>query len=102
MSSEFDMTDLGKLSHYLGIEVKLESDYIELRQKAYAKRLLERAGTRDCNPVKYPTESRIQLDKDNNGKPVDSTMYKSIVGGLRFLVLVHTGLEISYVVGVVS
>lgn len=45
MSGEFDMTDLGRLSYYLGSEVRHEAGYIELRQTAYAKRLLEKAGT---------------------------------------------------------
>lgn len=100
ISKEFDMTNMGKLSYYLGIEVKQEADYIELRQTAYAKKLLEKVGMRDCNPVKYPMEPRIQLDKDVKGKPVDSTMYKSTVGGLRYLV--HTQPDISYAVWVVS
>ncbi|KAL8106265.1 hypothetical protein AgCh_029885 [Apium graveolens] len=60
MRSEFDMSDLGKLAYYLGIE----------------------------------------LSKDVTGKAVDSTIYKSLVGGLRYLV--HTRSDISYAVGMVS
>ncbi|XP_074341896.1 secreted RxLR effector protein 161-like [Apium graveolens] len=37
------MTDLGKLSYYLGIEVKQEAGYIELKQLGYAEKLLKRA-----------------------------------------------------------
>lgn len=35
MSTEFEMSDLGKLSYYLGIEVNQEKDYIELKQTSY-------------------------------------------------------------------
>lgn len=39
MLREFDMSDLGKLSYYLGIEVEQRRGVIELRQTGYAKRL---------------------------------------------------------------
>ena len=88
MNQEFDMSDLGKLAYYIGIEVEQRNGFTELRQTAYAKKVLERAGMLDCNPVKYPMESKILLHKDENGKLVNSTMFKSIIGGLRYLV--HT------------
>lgn len=100
MSREFDMSDLGRLSYYLGIEVEQGKDYIELKQTAYAKKLLEKARMFDCNPVRFPMEPKLQLHKDERGKPVNATEYKSIVGSLRYLV--HTRPDIAYSVGVVS
>ncbi|KAL8133491.1 hypothetical protein AgCh_008813 [Apium graveolens] len=94
------MTDLGKLSHYLGIEVKQERDNIELRQTAYAKSLLEKAGLSDCNSAKYPMEVKMHIEKDEKGKAADSTRFKSLVGGLRYLV--HTRPDIAFAVGIVS
>ena len=100
MNKEFDMSDLGKLSHYLGIEVNQKGDYIKLNQVAYDQKLLEKAGMYDCNSAKYPMETKIQLDKDVKGKAVNPTQYKSIVGGLRYLV--HTRPDIAYAVGIVN
>lgn len=100
MGEEFDMTDLGKLSHYLGMEVSQQLGYIELKQESYAKKLLVRAGMAECRSAKYPMETSIQLDKDEKGKAVDATQFKSIVGGLRYLV--HTRPDIAYAVGIVS
>lgn len=40
MSSEFDMSDLGLLSYYLGIKVEQGRDYIELKQESYARKIL--------------------------------------------------------------
>ncbi|XP_074356716.1 secreted RxLR effector protein 161-like [Apium graveolens] len=54
----------------------------------------------DCKPVKYPVETKIQIDKDEKGKAVNPTQFKSIVGGLRYLV--HTRPDIAYDVGIVS
>lgn len=89
------------LSYYLGIEVEQSNkEYIELKQAAYTKKILEKAGMDGCNSVKYPIEPKIQLHKDENGKIVNSTDFKSMVGGLRYFV--HTSPDIAYVVGVVS
>lgn len=100
MAAEFDMSDMGKLTYYLGIEVEQGKDYIELKQSAYAKKILERAGLNECKPVSYPMDSKLQLCKDEHGKLVNSTEFKSLVGGLRYLV--HTRPDIAYAVGVVS
>lgn len=64
MRKEFDMSDLEKLSYYLGIEVRQKEGSIELRQIGYAKRLIERARMLGCKPTKYPIEAKHQLSKD--------------------------------------
>ncbi|XP_023762718.2 uncharacterized mitochondrial protein AtMg00810-like [Lactuca sativa] len=91
---------MGLLSYYLGIEVSQELRGISLKQEGYARKLLEKAGLLDCNPIETPMENNLELTKDESGKPVDATEYRSIVGGLRYLC--HTRPDISYVVGVVS
>lgn len=100
MSSNFEMSNLGRLSYYLGIEVKQSEGYIELKQTGYARKILEKAGMNDCNPAKYPMDPKELLTKDEGGTAVDATQYKSLVGGLRYLV--HTRPDIAYSVGVVS
>lgn len=100
MSHEFDMSDLGKLSYYLGLEVTQGNGFIELRQSNYAKKMLEKAGMAECNAVKFPMEHKLQLNVDLTGKPVNPTHFKSIVGGLRYLV--HTRPDIAYTIGIVS
>ena len=54
----------------------------------------------DCNPVKFPMEPKLQMHKDEKGKPVNAMEFKSMVGGLRYLV--HTRPDLAYAVGVVS
>ncbi|XP_074323896.1 secreted RxLR effector protein 161-like [Apium graveolens] len=53
-----------------------------------------------CNPVKYPMEPNMLLCKDEQGKAVDSTQFKSLVGGLRYLV--HTHPDLAFSVGIIS
>lgn len=54
MSGKFEMSNLGKLSYYLGVEVEQGIGYTKLKQAAYARKILERAGLGDCKPNKIP------------------------------------------------
>lgn len=98
MSKNFEMTDLGKLNYYLGIKVEQEDGCIKLRQTGYAKKIIEKAGMKGCNSTKYPMDPKEQIDKDERGKTVDVTQYKSTIGGLRYLVhtrpILHTQFEL--------
>ena len=44
MFKAFDMSDLGLLCFYLGVEVRQDASGIALRQTHYAKRILELGG----------------------------------------------------------
>ena len=100
MKKQFQMSDLGTLSYYLGIEVCQGSSGITISQERYAHKLLERADMIGCNPSSTPMESRLKLLKESTAPPVDATTYRSIVGGLRYLL--HTRPDISFSVGYVS
>lgn len=100
MGVKFDMSDIGKLSYYLGIEVDQGKDYIRLKQAGYATKLLEKSGMLDCNSTKYPMDPKEVIHKDEKGVPVNVTEYKSLIGGLRYLV--HTHPDLAYSVGIIS
>lgn len=80
MMQEFDISDLGLLSYYLGIEVEQQGGHITLKQSAYAKRVLQQFGMIDCNPTKIPMEPRMKIGKDEEGTLVDSTEYRRVIG----------------------
>ena len=56
MTKEFEMSDLGFLTYYLGIEVEQQKAGITIKQSAYAKKVLDQFGIASCNPVKIPME----------------------------------------------
>jgi hypothetical protein len=100
MTLEFEMSDLGKLSFYLGIEVEQQQDYITIRQTGYAKKILEQFGMSECNVTKFPMDPGAKLDADKQGERIDATRYRRIIGCLRYLL--HTRPDMSYSVGVAS
>ena len=97
MMHEFEMSDLGLLTYYLGIEVEQQSTGISLKQTGYASKILTQFGMSDCNSVKTPMEPRMQLHKDAEGETVDDTEYRRVIGCLRYLL--HTRPDLSFSVG---
>jgi len=63
MKSTFQMSDLGLLKYYLGLEVVQAEDGITLCQRGYAAKILEGAGLAGCKPSKTPMEPRLKLSK---------------------------------------
>ena len=85
MMVEFEMSDLGMLHYFLGIEVVQSANGIFISQKKYVQDILDRFQMKDCNLVSTPTEFGLKLNEDHEGKKVDSTLYKKIVGSLMYL-----------------
>ena len=80
MMDEFEMTDLGMMHYFPGIEIVQSDDGIFLSQKKYVGEILDRFQMNDCNPVNTPVECGLKLHKDPEGKKVNSKLYKQIVG----------------------
>ena len=84
MKNQFEMSDLGLLTSYLGIEVTQERGKILLSQKSYALRILEQSGMSECNLAHTPLESRCKFRKESHPR-VNPTTYRSLMGSLRYL-----------------
>jgi len=100
MKMKFQMSDLGLLSYYLGIEVKQGADGIFLCQSGYAGKVLEHCGLASCNASATPMESRLKLSKSSPEEKVNATEYRRVIGTLRYLL--HTRPDLAFSVGYLS
>lgn len=100
MRSEFEMTDLGTLNYFLGLEFQYSSQGIVLHQRRYVQEVLRRFNMENCKEVATPIETNAKLSLDEEGISVDGTLYKQIVGSLRFIC--NSRPDISYGVGLIS
>jgi hypothetical protein len=98
LRSEFAVKDLGPLRYFLGIEVAPASSGLVLTQKKYALDLLRRAGMLQCQPVLTPMTVTDRLTSTDGEllSSEDATMYRSIVGGLQYIL--HTRPDLSFAV----
>ena len=100
MSKMFEMSDLGRLTYYLGIEVTVKEDGVVLKQERYAKKILEETGMSKCNPDRKPMIAGLELSKALDEKSIDRQQYRRSIGCLRYLP--HTRPDLSYSVGILS
>ena len=64
------------------------------------KEILKKFKMSNCNPVNTPIATRTKLSREGNGDFVDSTLFKSLVGSMRYLTITRP--DITYGVGLVS
>lgn len=100
MSAYFDMSDIGLLTYYLGIEVIQCKEGIVLKQERYAKKILSDTGMADCNAVRAPMEFGLKLSRAEEEQSIDAKEYRRSIGCLRYLL--HTRPNLSFSVGLLS
>eukprot|EP00253_Pinus_taeda_P001766 PITA_01766 len=96
----FEMTDLGHVHYYLGIELTQHPKFIFLFQKKYIGYLLNRFGMAKCNSLTTPMEQNLMLTSTEGKEFEYATKYRQLVGSLNYLT--STRPNISFVVGILS
>lgn len=100
MMNEFEMTDLGLMRYFLGIQVKQSKGHIFLSQEKYVEDLLKKFQMEKCKAVPTPMALNEKLQQ-NDGEPrVDDKLYRSLVGSLIYLT--NTRPDIMHSVSVIS
>ena len=85
MMNKYEMSDLGLLHYFLGIEVSHSEDGLFISQKKYTRSLLERFNMKDCKLIDTPMIANEKYSKDDGSKDVDGTLYRSLIGCLSYL-----------------
>ncbi|KAH9679831.1 hypothetical protein KPL71_026290 [Citrus sinensis] len=85
MSKEFEMSMMGELKYFLGLQIKQNEEGIFINQAKYVKDLLKRFGIDDSKTKNTPMSTTTKLDKDEKGKEVDIKMYRGMIGSLLYL-----------------
>ncbi|GJQ96936.1 retrovirus-related pol polyprotein from transposon TNT 1-94 [Tanacetum coccineum] len=85
MCSKFKMSMMGKLSFFLGLQISQSPRGIFLNQSKYTLESLKKYGMETCEPVDTPMVEKSKLDEDPQGKAVDPTRYRGMIGTLMYL-----------------
>ncbi|KAD2392703.1 hypothetical protein E3N88_39680 [Mikania micrantha] len=85
MTKNFEMSAMGELQFFLGLQIKQSPYGIFIHQSKYTKELLKKFDLQNCKNCSNPMSSTTQLDADLKGKSVDETLYRCMIGSLMYL-----------------
>nr|KYP39127.1 Retrovirus-related Pol polyprotein from transposon TNT 1-94 [Cajanus cajan] len=85
MQDEFEMSMMGELKFFLGLQIVQSDEGIKIHQTKYTKELLKKYKMDDTKPMKTPMHPSTTLGLDEDSPDIDSTMYRGMVGSLLYL-----------------
>ena len=85
LHNEFEMSMMGELNFFLGLQIKQLKDGIFINQEKYTKDLLKRFKFNEGKIAKTPMSTSTKLDNDEKGKWVDIKSYLGMIGSLLYL-----------------
>ena len=106
LHDEVQMTDLGPLTSFLGMEIQRHrpTRILHLSQQRYITSILERHGMSESSPISTPADPHVRLLKsppDHNADSVNQQRYQSAVGSLMYA-MIGTRPDIAFAVSAVS
>nr|GEU78415.1 copia protein [Tanacetum cinerariifolium] len=85
MKDKFQMSSMGELTFFLGLQVKQKQDGIFISQDKYVAEILRKFGLTDGKSTSTPIDTEKPLLKDSDGEDVDVHTYRSMIGSLMYL-----------------
>ncbi|GJW40634.1 ribonuclease H-like domain-containing protein [Tanacetum coccineum] len=76
MHGEFEMSMMGELNFFLGLQIKQMEDGIFFNQSKYIKEMLKKFGLEDSKPTKTSMSTKIKLTKDDEADSMDSSKFR--------------------------
>jgi hypothetical protein len=93
MKNEFQMSMMGELTFFLGIQVKQTNEGIFIYQAKYTNDLMKKFNMAELKPVSTPMSIAAALDPNENGKAVDQREYISMIGSLLYLTVTQSDIQ---------
>eukprot|EP00253_Pinus_taeda_P016515 PITA_16515 len=100
MQEEFEMSFLGELTYFLGVQIQQNEGGIFLSQTKYLKQILKKYGMEDAKPICTPMVTGCNLSINDKSAAVHQPTYRSMIGSLPYLTGIT--LDILHAVGIVG
>ncbi|KAI3730005.1 hypothetical protein L6452_18680 [Arctium lappa] len=85
MSKHFQMSMMGQMNFFLGLQVKQLQTGIFINQSKYISDILRKYQMKKSSPMKTPMSTTLKLHSDPDGKDVNATIYRGMIGSLMYL-----------------
>ncbi|KAJ9552991.1 hypothetical protein OSB04_017036 [Centaurea solstitialis] len=84
MQSEFEMSMMGELTLFLGLQVKQSSEGIFINQAKYIQDRLKKYKLNEGSPLRTPMATSLKLHKDLSGVSIECKIYRGMIGSLLY------------------
>ncbi|WVZ75916.1 hypothetical protein U9M48_023934 [Paspalum notatum var. saurae] len=85
MSREFEMSLMGELQFFLGLQIKQGLEGTFVHQAKYTRDILNKFNMGDSKPMTTPMSTNTALDADEDREAVDQKEFRGMVGSLLYL-----------------
>ncbi|GJR94704.1 putative ribonuclease H-like domain-containing protein [Tanacetum coccineum] len=85
MKDKFQMSSMGELTFFLGLQVQQKEDGIFISQDKYVAKILKKFNYSDVKSASTPVDLEKPLVKDGDADDVDVHLYRSMIGSLMYL-----------------
>ncbi|WVZ51786.1 hypothetical protein U9M48_002896 [Paspalum notatum var. saurae] len=85
MSREFEMSLMGELQFFLGMQIKQGPEGTFVHQAKYTRGILKKFEMGDSKPMTTPMSTNTALDADEDGEAVDQKEFRGMIGSLLYL-----------------
>jgi hypothetical protein len=93
MENEFQMSMMGELTFFLGIQVKQTKQGTFMHQAKYTKDLMKKFNMAKLKPVSTPMSTTTSLGPNEDGEAVDQREYRSMIGSLLYLTVTRPNIQ---------
>ncbi|WVZ52052.1 hypothetical protein U9M48_003147 [Paspalum notatum var. saurae] len=85
MRREFEMSLMGELQFFLGLQIKQGLEGTFVHQAKYTRDILKKFNMGDSKPMTTPISTNTALDTDEDGEAVDQKEFRGMIGSLLCL-----------------
>jgi hypothetical protein len=95
MSREFEISMMGELQFFLGLEIKQSKEGTFVHQAKYTKDIVRKFKMEDSKAMTTPMSTTTALDADEEGEHVDQKEYRSMIGSHLYLTATRPDIQFS-------
>jgi hypothetical protein len=95
MSKEFEMSMMGELQFFLGLQIKQSQKGTFVHQAKYTKDIVRKFKMEDSKATTTSMSTTTVLDADEEGEHVDQKEYQSMIGSLLYLTAMRPDIQLS-------
>ena len=89
MSREFEMSMMGELTFFLGLQIKQTREGTFMHQGKYTKDMLTKFDMGEAKPLSTPMSTTTALDTNEEREAMDQKEYRSMIGSLLYLAAIR-------------